>query len=173
MNASENTHPSKQTVRIAILVSGGGRSLQNILDLITNGRLTGCNVCLVIASNKSAAALQRAAVSDVPTRVVRLRDYEGSDEFSEGVSKVLDAFEVDLVVMAGWMHFYRIPTRYDGKVINIHPSLIPAFCGKGYYGHRVHQAVVCSLFFSLFELCLKRFVVLTRGFIFIYCPIAG
>lgn len=126
-----------------VLVSGGGRSLENICARIADGRLTGLSVSVVIASKKTAGALARAEKFDIPSRVVRPRDFDhDSDRFSEALSTVLDEFQVDLVVLAGWMHFYRIPDRFSERVVNIHPSLIPSFCGKGFYGHYVHQAVL-------------------------------
>lgn len=133
-------------LKIAVLISGGGRSLENICERIEAGTLTGCEISVVIASKKSAGGIQRAERFGIPTRVLRMRDFDNNTElFSCKVSNLLDEFSVDLVVLAGWMHFYLIPPRYEGKVINIHPSLIPAFCGKGYYGQRVHDAVVSAL----------------------------
>lgn len=133
----------KTLLRLAVLVSGSGRSLENICQKIETSQLTGCQVCVVVTSKSTAAAVQRAEKYHIPTRVVRSKDFPGGVRpFSDAISAVLDDFGVDLVVMAGWLHFYQIPPRYDGKVINIHPSLIPAFCGKGFYGKRVHEAVV-------------------------------
>lgn len=134
--------PSKQ-VNIAFLVSGSGRSLQNFCEKLSTGELKKCNVSLVIASKSSAGAIQRAGSFGIPSRIVSPKDFAGNAEaFCEKISELLDKFEVQLVVMAGWMHFYQIPPRYFGRVINIHPSLIPSFCGQGYYGKRVHEAVV-------------------------------
>jgi formyltetrahydrofolate-dependent phosphoribosylglycinamide formyltransferase len=87
-------------------------------------------------------ALERAALWQLPTAVVAARAYANSDQFSDAISVVLDSYQVDLVVMAGFMHFYRIPNRYLNRVLNIHPALVPAFCGQGFYGARVHQAVL-------------------------------
>lgn len=141
MSYSDNQHI--KVFRIAVLVSGSGRSLQNLCERIHADHLHGCEISLVIASKPSAGALQRAENFGVPTRVIKQKDFNGNiDAFSEAISHVLDEFRVDLVIMAGWMHFYQIPARYDGRVINIHPSLIPSFCGKGFYGNRVHEAVV-------------------------------
>lgn len=124
-------------------MSGGGRSLENICEKIDAGTLTCCSVSLVIASKKTAGAIEKAGRRAIPTSVLRLQDFErDTAQFSDAISDMLDEYNIDLVVLAGWMHFYLIPPRYEGKVVNIHPSLIPAFCGKGYYGHRVHEAVV-------------------------------
>lgn len=133
-------------MKVAVLISGSGRSLENLCERINAGTLTGCNISLALASKKSAGGIARAENFGIPTRVLRLRDFDdNSEQFSDSISNLLDEFAVDLVVLAGWMHFYLIPPRYEGKVINIHPSLIPAFCGKGYYGHRVHDAVVSNI----------------------------
>lgn len=140
---SSKNRTDEKSLRIAVLVSGGGRSLENLSEYIDSGSLTRCKIEVVVASKKTAGAIARAEKRSIPTRVLRLTDFDSdAGRFSDAISDVLDNFEVDLVIMAGWMHFYRIPSRYDGKVINIHPSLIPAFCGKGYYGSRVHEAVV-------------------------------
>lgn len=144
--------------KIAVLVSGGGRSLENVCEKIDAGTLTGCEVSLVIASKKTAGAIEKAERFGIPTRVLRLKDFERSTElFSDAISNVLDEYDVDLVVLAGWMHFYLIPSRYEGHVINIHPSLIPAFCGKGYFGHHVHEAVVRTNAFERYH-CNMNFV---------------
>jgi phosphoribosylglycinamide formyltransferase 1 len=134
---------SQSPVRTGILVSGGGRSLENICSRVADGRLTGIEVCIVVASRSTAGALARAEKFGVGTRVVRPVDYgRDAERHSEAISAVMDEFRVDLVVLAGWLHFYLIPERYEHRVVNIHPSLIPAFCGKGYFGHHVHQAVI-------------------------------
>lgn len=136
---SDRSHAHK----LAVLVSGSGRSVENLCKSIEEGRLTRCEVALVIASKGKAGAIERVKKYGVPTRVIRPIDYEKDIvRFSNAISEILDSFSVDLVVMAGWMHFYVIPDRYFGKVLNIHPSLIPSFCGQGFYGSRVHEAVV-------------------------------
>jgi phosphoribosylglycinamide formyltransferase 1 len=135
----------RQLVRTGVLVSGSGRSLENICERMEAGTLTGISIDVVIASKASAGAIQRARRFGIETRIVQPGDYRhDSERFSEAVSEVLDSFNIDLVVLAGWLHFYRIPAHFVNKVMNIHPSLIPAFCGKGYYGHRVHEAVVSA-----------------------------
>jgi hypothetical protein len=126
-----------------VLVSGSGRSLENICQLSQAGHLTGIDVNVVIASKVSAGALKHAYRVGIEYRVIRHRDYDpDSDQCSDAISSVLHESRVYFVVLAGWMHFYRIPDEFANKVVNIHPSLIKAFCGKGYYGHRVHEAVV-------------------------------
>lgn len=143
-----------RSLNVAVLVSGSGRSLENLCEKVEDGSLSGCNMKLVISSKKTAGAIARAEKYSILAKVLRLKDFESDTEaFSEAISNSFDEIEADLVIMAGWMHFYKIPPRYDGKVINIHPSLIPAFCGQGFYGHRVHEAVVSlpsNLFSSIY-----------------------
>ncbi|KAK4532393.1 hypothetical protein CCYA_CCYA12G3250 [Cyanidiococcus yangmingshanensis] len=128
--------------RVAVLVSGTGRSLENLLQQVKSGALERTQIVVVVASRTDCLAVERAAQWQVPTAVVVARAYADSDAFSDAISVVLDSYQVDLVVMAGFMHFYRIPTRYLNRVLNIHPALVPAFCGRGFYGDRVHQAVL-------------------------------
>lgn len=133
----------KASLRTAVLVSGGGRSLENLCERLRNDNLRGIDIACVIASKRSAFALERAKNFEVPSHVVSPKDCgRRSDDFSDAITKLLEHYRVELVVLAGFMHFYRIPDQYKHKVINIHPSLIPSFCGKGFYGHHVHQAVV-------------------------------
>lgn len=134
---------SGSKLRAAVLVSGGGRSLSNLCERIESNLLSNVSICVAIASKKSAGAIDIAKGYKLPVRVAIAKEYSGrADEYSCAITDILDEFNPDLVVMAGWMHFYRIPAHYTGKVINIHPSLIPSFCGKGYFGDRVHRAVV-------------------------------
>lgn len=128
--------------RLGVMASGGGRSVENLCELIDRGKLKRCEIVMMIASKSNAGALERVQRFGITTKVMRPRDYDDSSSFSQAISSVFDDFAVDFIVMAGWMHFYVIPDRYLSKVINIHPSLIPSFCGKGYYGDRVHKAVV-------------------------------
>lgn len=128
--------------RLGVMVSGGGRSVENLCELIDKGKLKRCEIVMMIASKSSVGALERVQRFGITTKVMRPRDYDDSSLFSQAISSVFDDCAVDFIVMAGWMHFYVIPDRYLGRVINIHPSLIPSFCGKGYYGERVHKAVV-------------------------------
>lgn len=126
-----------------MLVSGGGRSLANLCERINNESLRNVSICAVIASKKTAGGISVAESFGLPVHVVREKDFEkGTSGFSDAITAIADKYSVDIVVLAGWMHFYTIPDQYLGRVINIHPSLIPAFCGKGYFGNRVHAAVV-------------------------------
>lgn len=128
-------------INLAVLISGSGRTLQNLIDKIEEGSLE-ARIELVISSRPDALGLQRAKDQDIPTAVVDRKDFKGINDFSKAITSQLDNHEIDLVVLAGFNCFYKIPEEYIGKVMNIHPALIPAFCGKGYYGDKVHRAVL-------------------------------
>lgn len=128
-------------IRMAVLLSGSGRTLQNFLDLSAAGALD-ADVVKVIGSLPDAYGLTRAEKVNVPTAVVQRKDYDSKDAFSADITKELDACNPDLVAMAGFMCFYAIPERYKLRVMNIHPALLPAFGGQGFYGERVHRAVL-------------------------------
>ena len=130
-----------KTLRLGVLLSGGGTTLQNILDRIDAGDLP-ARVEVVIASNSQAYGLERARTRGIDTHVVRRRDFADSTAFSKAIDQALEPYRPDLVLLAGFMMLYRVPEKYLGKVMNIHPALIPAFCGKGFYGHHVHEAVL-------------------------------
>jgi len=128
-------------VKIAVLLSGSGTTLENVFSRVEQGEID-ASVEIVIGTKKSAYGLVRAEKRSVPTEVIQPGDFENTDEFSRALTGVIDTYSVDLIVLAGFMFLYRIPESYAGKVMNIHPALIPAFCGKGYYGHHVHEAVL-------------------------------
>ncbi len=131
-------------VKIAVLVSGGGTNLQAILNAQASGALHSGEVRLVISNRPDAYALQRAEKAGVPTRVV-VRGAQGSREtFEAGLLAALEEFDIQLIVLAGFMAILSgdFTDRYEKRILNVHPSLIPAFCGEGYYGLRVHQAAL-------------------------------
>lgn len=128
------------TIQIGVLLSGSGRTLQNILDRIAEGVLS-ARVVTVISSRGGVKGLERAADAGIDHHVVERTRYD-SDAFSERISAILDDAGVDLVCMAGFLSLYHIPARYEHRVMNIHPALLPSFGGKGMYGHHVHQAVL-------------------------------
>lgn len=130
-----------RTLRLAVLLSGSGTTLQNLLDRIHSGRLP-AEVVLVLASRDDAFGLVRAAQAGVPAEVVRRKDYAKADLFSEAIFSRCRKAKVDLVCLAGFLQLLPIPDDFESRVMNIHPALIPAFCGKGYYGHHVHEAVL-------------------------------
>ena len=127
--------------RVAVLLSGGGRSLQNLIDLAAAGRLD-AEIVKVISSLTTAFGVERSRGAGIETAVVRKRDHDGVGAYSEALVAELDACRPDLIVMAGFMCLWRIPTHYEGRVMNIHPALLPSFGGRGFYGDRVHRAVL-------------------------------
>ena len=131
----------KPTIRLAVLASGGGTTLQNFLDRIAGGRLQ-AEVAAVISNNADAYALERARRAGVPGAVVDRKEAGSREEFSRRLFAHCRAARADLVCMAGFLQLIQVPDDFLGRVMNIHPALIPAFCGKGYYGHHVHEAVL-------------------------------
>ena len=131
------------TLRVGFLVSGGGTTVRNIHDLVSAGSLP-IEIAAVIASRPGTRAIERAEEWGVPHAVVSRKACADAEEFGRRITAVLEEHRVELVCLAGFLSLYPIPPQYEGKVLNIHPALIPAFCGKGYYGHHVHEAVVAS-----------------------------
>jgi formyltetrahydrofolate-dependent phosphoribosylglycinamide formyltransferase len=132
---------AKSRLNIAVLLSGSGRTLQNLIDERAAGRLN-VDIRLVIGSKPGLGGLERAAKAELRHWVVDRRAFADVHEFSEEIFALCDAEKVDLICLAGWLNLLIIPPRYGGKIINIHPSLLPSFGGKGMYGHKVHQAVI-------------------------------
>ncbi len=131
----------KSRLSIAVWISGGGTTLRNLLEKQQAGLLD-LDIALVIASKPSAAGLQYATAADIPTLVVKKGEYATAEDYSEAMFQPCRDAGVDYVVMGGFLKHVLIPEDYVNRVVNIHPSLIPAFCGHGMYGHHVHQAVV-------------------------------
>ncbi|WP_347274692.1 phosphoribosylglycinamide formyltransferase [Candidatus Kuenenia sp.] len=131
----------RKIISIAVLISGNGKTLQNFIDCIKSGSLP-AKIQIVISSNPDAKGLERAKINGIPTAVVSRSSYKDVDSFSEAITKKLKEYPVELITLAGFMHLYKIPDTYSGRVMNVHPGLIPAFCGHGYYGHKVHEAVI-------------------------------
>lgn len=131
-------------MKMVVMVSGGGTNLQAIINSIKNGQITNAEIAGVISNNKNAYALKRAEENGIPGRCVSPKDYASRKEFNEKLLETVEAFSPDLVVLAGFL--VVIPPamieRYRNRMINIHPSLIPSFCGKGYYGLKVHEAAL-------------------------------
>lgn len=132
-----------KAVNLAVLLSGGGRSLENILEHIREGKLA-ARVVVVISSREDAYGLERAKRAGIATHCVPHKLYQGDDpgKFSREINKILSRYPVDLLVMAGFMHLFKADEKYKGRVMNIHPALIPSFCGKGCYGPHVHRSVL-------------------------------
>ncbi len=130
--------------RIAVMISGGGTSLQNLIDRIADGRLPGVEIAVVISSRSTVEGVARAERAGLPVDVIRVKDKADVQRFSDEIALTLDVYAVDLVVQAGWLCFWRVPPAWLGKVINIHPALLPKYGGKGFYGRHVHEAVLAA-----------------------------
>ncbi len=130
--------------KIAVLVSGNGTNLQALIDAEKNGKLENCQLALVIANNPNAYALKRAAEHNIMHFVISRRTYKTSLEYEEAMQNLLLEYKIDLIVLAGFMSILspQFIQMFPNRIINIHPSLIPSFCGNGYYGIKVHQAVL-------------------------------
>jgi phosphoribosylglycinamide formyltransferase 1 len=128
-------------VRLGVLMSGGGRTLLNLQEYIKDGRLN-AQVVLVISSLSEAAGVERAKKAGFDVKIIRKKDYPEIEEFSRRIENELIAANVDLVIQAGWLCLWQIPAKYENRVMNIHPALLPGFGGKGMWGHHVHEAVL-------------------------------
>ena len=128
-------------LRVTVLVSGGGTNLQAILDAIDSGKIRNAEVVAVISNNPGAYALERAKQHQIPAICISPKQYESREAFNEALLEALRKTEADLVVLAGCLVVIpeSIIREYKGRMINIHPSLIPSFCGTGYYGLKVHE----------------------------------
>ena len=131
-------------LRIAVLVSGGGTNLQAIIDAIAAGKITDTEIAAVISNNRNAYALERAKQEGIKDIVVSPKDFETRDVFNENLLKILQEVNPDLIVLAGYLVVIPeiVIDAFENRIINIHPSLIPAFCGTGYYGLKVHEAAL-------------------------------
>ena len=131
-------------LKVVVLVSGGGTNLQAIIDAVNAGTITNTEIVGVISNNKNAYALERAKNAGIASVCVSPKDFASRAEFNQELLKVVDKFEADLLVLAGFL--VVIPEsmieKYRNRIINVHPSLIPAFCGTGFYGLKVHEAAL-------------------------------
>jgi phosphoribosylglycinamide formyltransferase-1 len=127
--------------RIAVLISGSGTTLRNLIEKIAAGALP-VEIALVISSHPQAGGLQFAAAAGVPSAVIERSAFASQEQFSDAVFAACHEAAADLVVMGGFLKRLTIPADFANRVTNIHPALIPAFCGEGFYGHRVHEAVL-------------------------------
>ena len=132
---------SQPPLRVAVLISGSGRTLKNFIDLAATEQLP-LDIRLVISSTPQASGMQHAAEANIPTQVFRRCDTASDADYGAKIFDACRAAEVDYVLMAGFLKLVPVPDDFSGRVLNIHPSLIPAFCGHGMYGDRVHQAVL-------------------------------
>ena len=128
-------------LRAGVMVSGGGTNLQAILDAIDSGKITDTEICVVISNNPGAYALERARNHGIEAVCMSPREFESREAFNQAFLEKVDEYSLDLIVLAGFL--VKIPEamveKYEGRIINIHPSLIPSFCGVGYYGLKVHE----------------------------------
>ena len=131
-------------LRVAVLVSGGGTNLQAIIDRIEDGTIKNTEIVMVISNNKNAKALQRAEKHHIPSMCISPKDFESRAVFNQTLLKTLMDLNVDLIVLAGFMVVIppEMIQNFRNRIINVHPSLIPSFCGTGYYGLRVHEAAL-------------------------------
>ncbi len=133
-----------EKARIAVLVSGGGTNLQALIDAQNSGTIQSGEICLVIANNANAYALQRAANANIATEVVLKKELGSQSAFEEKIKQLLTEYKIDLIVLAGFMSILSesFTSCYPKRILNVHPSLIPSFCGEGFYGLRVHEAAL-------------------------------
>lgn len=131
-------------LRLAVLVSGGGTNLQALIDRIEQKLLPEVSIELIISSSRKAYALERAKQHGIPAAAIVKKEYNSTEEYEEAFLKLLGSYPVDLIVLAGFLVILpeRIVSEYPNRIINIHPSLIPSFCGAGFYGLKVHEAVL-------------------------------
>ncbi len=130
--------------RIAVMVSGGGTNLQALIDAEKAGKIPHGKITLVVASNAKAYALERAAKAGIESTVVARKNYDSQQAFDEAIVETLKAHQIDMVILAGFLSILgeTVIRAYPDRIINIHPSLIPSFCGKGFYGLKVHEAAL-------------------------------
>lgn len=135
---------SLNKTRIAVFVSGGGTNLQALIDAAKRSEIPSGELALVLASNDKAYALTRAAENNIPSVVVKRKDYETQTAYEEAVKAVLAENGIDMIVLAGFMTILseNFTSVYPKRIVNVHPSLIPSFCGAGFYGLRVHEAAL-------------------------------
>lgn len=131
-------------LNIAVFVSGGGTNFQALIDAQRAGKFPGGEITLCVSSSKNAYALERARQNGIETAILRRRDYPSQEALDDALLDVLEAHDIGLIVLAGYLSILseRVVRAYDRKIINVHPSLIPSFCGAGYYGLKVHEAAL-------------------------------
>jgi formyltetrahydrofolate-dependent phosphoribosylglycinamide formyltransferase len=133
----------KDPIRLAVLISGSGTTLQNFIDRIADGRLH-AEIAIVVSSNPKAYGIERAQAANLATEVICREAFDSVASFSDAIFARCRAAHADLVTLAGFLKLLKMPADFTGRVMNIHPALLPAFGGKGMYGHHVHEAVLES-----------------------------
>jgi len=141
--AALDAAPQTKKLRLGVLISGGGRTMLNLLDSIQRGELN-AEIAIVVSSLSTVAGVGRAHNAGLPLTIVRKKDCADIDAFSQRLVGELDAAQVDLVVQGGWLCLWKIPPQYENRVMNIHPALLPCFGGQGMWGHHVHEAVLAA-----------------------------
>jgi phosphoribosylglycinamide formyltransferase 1 len=136
--------PSASPLRLAFLASGSGRTFQNFVDLKRGNPAEPWDNILLIASRPGIAALDRALAADIPFSILERKNFDSTQALSAAVFQLCDGYRIDLVLLAGWLQLLAIPPSHAGRVLNIHPSLLPKFGGKGMFGHHVHTAVLAA-----------------------------
>lgn len=133
-------------MKIAVFVSGGGTNLQAIIDNIKSGYLEGVEISLVVASNENAYAITRASDNGIPSKVLSVKSFESRDKWDEEVLKSVEESGAELIVLAGYLSLLgnKVVKAFSNRIINIHPALIPSFCGAGMYGIKPHEAVIAK-----------------------------
>ena len=131
-------------LKFGVLVSGGGTNLQAILDSLEAGKITNASLEVVISNNPNAYALERARKHGIPAQAISPKDFSSREAFNDALLAALEEYHLDLIVLAGFLVVIpeKMVKRYPNQIINVHPSLIPAFCGTGYYGLKVHEAAL-------------------------------
>lgn len=142
--SGESDKPARREFRIAVLISGGGSTLANLIERIGDGRMPGVTIAGVVSSRAEVRGVEIARAAGLPVQVVRRREFDSDAAFSDALTAVVDRLGVDLVVLGGFLCLWLLPPRYEGRVINIHPALLPKYGGKGFFGHRVHEAVLAA-----------------------------
>ena len=132
---------NRTPLHLAVFFSGGGSTLQNLLERISQGSLD-ARVDWTLSSREGVGGVEKSHHAGIPCLVLPRKEFESHEAFSQAVNLHLERHPVDLIVLAGFMSLFYYPSAYQGRVINIHPALIPAFCGKGMYGHHVHEAAI-------------------------------
>lgn len=134
----------KMKTKIAVLVSGGGTNLQALIDAEKSGVIKSGKLSLVISSNPSAYAITRAEMANIPVAIVAKKEYGTQEAFEKKMIELLKEYDIDMIILAGFMNILtaNFIKTYENRIINVHPSLIPSFCGKGFYGLHVHEAAL-------------------------------
>ncbi|MGD8452972.1 MAG: phosphoribosylglycinamide formyltransferase [Phycisphaerae bacterium] len=139
-----SSQDSRRPLRIAVLISGSGTTLDNLAARLADGRLRGVEIALVVSSRRNVAGMDVARSAGLPLEIIRRIDFPDDAAFSQALTAAIDRAGVDLVVMGGFLCHWRLPDRYRGRVLNIHPALLPRFGGQGMHGAHVHAAVLAA-----------------------------